>query len=36
MSDEILRMMNQLWKPEEISPGAIAANLAAAMEPYAP
>ncbi len=36
MSDEILRMMNQLWQLEEISPNAIAANLAAAMEPYAP
>lgn len=29
-------MMNQLWKPEKISPNAVAANLAAAMEPYAP
>jgi len=36
MSDEVLRMMNQLWKPEETAASAIAANLAAAMEPYAP
>ena len=36
ISDEVLRMMNQLWEPEQSSASAIPANLAAAMEPYAP
>jgi len=35
ISDEVMRMMNQLWELEETSASAIAANLAAAMEPYA-
>ncbi len=36
ISDEVLRMINQLWEPEQTSASAIPANLAAALEPYAP
>jgi len=36
ISDQVMRMMNQLWGPQETSASAIPTNLAAAMEPYAP
>ena len=36
ISDQVVRMMNQLWELEESSASAIATNLAAAMAPYAP
>jgi len=36
ISDEVLRMMNQLWEPEQTSASGIPANLAAALEPYSP
>ena len=36
ISDEVMRMMNQLWELEETSASAIPANLAAALEPYTP
>ncbi len=36
ISDEVMRMMNQLWEPDQTPASAIPANLAAAMEPYSP
>jgi len=36
LSDQALRMMNQLWELAESPASPIPANLAAAMEPYAP
>ena len=36
ISDEVIRMMNQLWEPQLTAASSIPANLAAALEPYAP
>ncbi len=36
MSDELLRMLNELWGPEELPASELPANIAAAFEPYRP
>ena len=34
VSDELLRMLNELWRPEELPTSELPANIAAALEPY--
>jgi len=36
VSDELLRMLNELWMPEELPASELPANIAAAYEPYRP
>ncbi len=36
VSDELLRMLNELWRPEELPASDLPANIAAAFEPYRP
>jgi len=36
VSDELLRMLNELWRPEELPASELPANIAAAFEPYGP